>query len=200
MVTRLPSYLRGERALAEYFENMHLSVESVNVCREVDGLKQFLDHRTEALLKLEAAWVKYLGNPSRAEPVDSETQPLVDLETGSSDEQRRLIVPNRKRPTLRPGWFKAKVDALEYLEEKFKEADEAVIKRRRTGKFKATHVAFVTFEKMSSAVGQQIRLYFTSTYPLSAPSKLRFKRHMQSCLGNVLRIKPPNREISYGPI
>ncbi|KAF7792184.1 hypothetical protein EIP86_003215 [Pleurotus ostreatoroseus] len=151
MITRLPPHLRGERALAEYFENMHLSVESVNVCREVDGLKQLLDRRTEALLKLEATWVKYLGNPSRAEVADSETQPLVDLETGSSDEQRRLVVPNRKRPTLRPGWFKAKVDALEYLEDKFKETDDAVTKRRRTGKFKATHVAFVTFEKMSSA-------------------------------------------------
>ncbi|KAJ3559941.1 hypothetical protein NM688_g26 [Phlebia brevispora] len=151
MVTRLPPHLRGERALAEYFENMSLSVESVSICREVDSLKQFLDRRTAALFKLESAWVKYLGNPSRAEPVDSDTQPLVDLETGSSDEQRRLVVPNQKRPTLRPGLFKGKVDALEYLDAKFKEADEAVTKRRRAGKFKATHVAFVTFEKMSSA-------------------------------------------------
>ena len=152
MITRLPQHLRGERALAEYFENMGMSVESVSVCREVDSLKELLDARTEALLKLEAAWVDYLGNPSRAEPVDGETQPLVDLETGAQDEQRRLIVPNKKRPTLRPRWFKAKVDALEYLDARFREADDAVTRKRRTGKFKATQVAFVTFEKMSSAV------------------------------------------------
>lgn len=152
MVTRLPPHLRGERALAEYFENMNLSVESVSVCREVDSLKELLDRRTKALLELESAWVKYLGNPSRAETVDTETQPLVDIESGTSEEQRRLVVPNRKRPTLRPGWFKAKVDALEYLNTKFEEADEAVLKRRRTGKFKASPIAFVTFEKMSSAV------------------------------------------------
>ncbi|THG99126.1 hypothetical protein EW026_g3170 [Hermanssonia centrifuga] len=119
LVTSLPPHLRGDRALAEYFENMGLSVESVSVCREVDSLKKLLDRRTESLMKLEAAWVKYLGNPSRAAPVDSSTEPLVHLD--------------------------------EYLEAKFKEADEAVTRRRRTGKFKATHVAFVTFEKMSSA-------------------------------------------------
>ena len=131
---------------------MNLSVESVSVCREVDSLKRLLDKRTDALLKLEAAWVDYLGNPSRAASVDSVTGPLVDIENNAEDTRNRLVVPNRKRPTLRPGWFKAKVDALEYLEEKFKEADELVSKRRRTGKFKATHAAFVTFEKMSSAV------------------------------------------------
>lgn len=153
MVTQLPPHLRSERALAEYFEAMDLSVESVSVCREVQSLKRLLDRRTDALLKLEAAWVNYLGNPSRAAPNDSMTGPLVDVENSAVEEQRgRLVVPNRKRPTLRPGWFARKVDALEYLEEKFKEADEAVKKRRLTGKFKATHAAFVTFEKMSSAV------------------------------------------------
>lgn len=153
MITRLPSHLQSERALAEYFENMNLSVESVSVCREVNNLQELLDLRTRALLKLESAWVDYLGNPSRAVPFDSVTQPLVDVDGGAAEDQRnRLVVPNRRRPTIRPGWFKAKVDALEYLEEKFKEADELVRKKRQTGKFKATHTAFVTFEKMSSAV------------------------------------------------
>ncbi|OCH85158.1 DUF221-domain-containing protein [Obba rivulosa] len=54
-------------------------------------------------------------------------------------------------PTLRPGWFKPKLDAIAHLNDRFKEADEMVRKRRRSGKFKATHVAFVTFDKMSSA-------------------------------------------------
>lgn len=152
MVTQLPAHLRGERALAEYFESMNLSVESVSVCREVESLKRLLDKRTKALLKLESAWVDYLGNPSRAAPVDSVTGPLVDLENNPEDQRNRLVVPNRKRPTLYPGWFRPKVDALEYLEAQFKEMDEQVLKRRRTGKFKATHAAFVTFESMSSAV------------------------------------------------
>jgi hypothetical protein len=64
----------------------------------------------------------------------------------------RLVVPHHKRPTIRIGWFQPKIDALEYLEAQFKEADELVKRRRKTGKFKATHVAFVTFEKMTSAV------------------------------------------------
>ena len=152
MITHLPAHLRGERALAEYFESMDLSVESVSVCREVNSLKRLLDKRTKALLKLESAWVDYLGNPSRAAQVDSVTGPLVDLENNLEEQRNRLVVPNRKRPTLRPSWLHSKVDALEYLEEKFKEADELVLKRRRNGKFKATQAAFVTFEKMSSAV------------------------------------------------
>ena len=42
MVTHLPAYLRSERALAEYFESMDLSVESVSVCREIQSLKKLL--------------------------------------------------------------------------------------------------------------------------------------------------------------
>ncbi|KAI0689783.1 hypothetical protein BC835DRAFT_1367443 [Cytidiella melzeri] len=152
MVTLLPNHLQSERALAEYFEGMGLSVESVSICREVQPLKKLLDKRTQALLKLESAWVQYLGNPSRAAPVDSATTDLINLDGGAIEEQRgRLVVPNRKRPTLRPSWFAREVDALEYLEEQYKNADEEVKKKRQTGKFKATPVAFVTFEKMSSA-------------------------------------------------
>ncbi len=36
LVTDLPNHLRGERALAVYFENMGLTVESVSICREVE--------------------------------------------------------------------------------------------------------------------------------------------------------------------
>lgn len=156
MVSDLPNHLQGERPLAEYFENMGLSVESVTVCREVDTLKTLLDRRTKALLSLEAEWVKYVGNPSSVEsydPSDSVLPPLVDVEsTPLEDQPGRLVVPHHKRPTMRIGWFKPKIDALEYLEAQFKEADESVKKKRRTGKFKSTRIAFVTFETMSSAV------------------------------------------------
>ncbi len=155
MITNLPSHLQGERALAEYFENMSLAVESVTVCREVGALKKLLDQRTAALLALERAWATYVGNPSSVEAYDPEetVMPLVDVDVEAPQAPpTRLVVPHRKRPTLRLGWFKPKVDALEYLETRFKELDEQVKKKRRTGRFKATQAAFVTFEKMSSAV------------------------------------------------
>ncbi|KAF9479802.1 DUF221-domain-containing protein [Pholiota conissans] len=157
LVTNLPQHLQGERTLAEYFENMGMAVESVTVCREVGALKTLLDRRTKALLALEHAWVSYVGNPSTVEEYDPEGQgmPLVDVdqdvEAGAGGRTAKLVVPHRQRPTIRPGWFKAKVDALEYLEDQFKKADELVKKKRRLGKFKSTGAAFVTFEKMSSA-------------------------------------------------
>ncbi|KAI6026538.1 hypothetical protein BKA83DRAFT_4244721 [Pisolithus microcarpus] len=152
MVSSLPVHLRSERALAEYFENMGLSVESVSVCREVTTLKTLLDQRTKALLELESGWTNYVGNPSAVESYDPSENVISQVDpSGLESQPGRLVVPHRKRPTIRPGWFAAKVDALEYLEAKFKEADEKLRKWRRVGNFKATHVAFVTFEKMSSA-------------------------------------------------
>jgi len=176
MLTRIPPQLRGERPLAEYFEAMGMAVESVTVVREVGGLKKLLDERTKALLELEAMWTEYVGNPSVVEEYDP--MALVGDEGGSTlrgnagggggggggggeDEERprgRFVVPHRPRPTIRPGWFKPKVDALEWLEERFRKADELVKRKRRLGKFRSTGAAFVTFEKMSSAVCP--RLFF----------------------------------------
>jgi calcium permeable stress-gated cation channel len=171
MISDLPTHLQGERPLAEYFENMGLSVESVTVCREVETLKKLLDMRTKALLSLEAAWVKYVGNPSSVESYDPSENALPLL--GASDpaaleeQPGRLVVPHHPRPTLRTGWFKPKIDALEYLERQFKEADELVKKRRTTGRFKATQSAFVTFEKMSSAVGLNFQWENSILYDIS---------------------------------
>lgn len=165
MVQQLPQHLQNEKALAEYFETMGLSVESINICREVASLKKLIDKRTDALLKLESAWVSYLGNPAVMETprtADQDVMPLVDVdEPDVEDQRKKFVLPNRKRPTLRPGWFKPKVDALEYLGEEFRKMDELVNKRRRSGRFKATHTAFVTFEKMSSAVCLVPQLLFS---------------------------------------
>ncbi|EED82781.1 predicted protein [Postia placenta Mad-698-R] len=159
MVTHLPEYLRGERALAEYFESMGLSVESVSVCREVGALKRFLDMRTAALLRLESAWTRYVRNPSTVDvqpPLQQQQDrsPLIDVNVDDRDAEASpqvTTVPNRPRPTLRTKWFGRKVDALEYLQQEFEKADEQVKTRRKNGRFRATHSAFVTFENMSSA-------------------------------------------------
>lgn len=73
MVTALPAHLRSERALAEYFDGIHLGaggegdvglgVESVTVVRAVGGMKELLERRTRALRRLEVAWCRYVGNP-----------------------------------------------------------------------------------------------------------------------------------------
>ncbi|KAI0262633.1 DUF221-domain-containing protein [Gloeopeniophorella convolvens] len=155
MVTGLPHHLRGEKTLTEHFENMKLSVESVSVCREFGPLERLIEARTRALLKLERVWVQYVGNPSTVEAYDPSDYAIAgDGDPASAVEAQapaNLVVPHRKRPTLRPSWFSRRVDAIDFLEKQFTEADEAVKRHRRTGKFKATDVAFVTFEKMSSA-------------------------------------------------
>ncbi|KAH9073112.1 DUF221-domain-containing protein [Lactarius deliciosus] len=153
MVSGLPSHLRSERALAEHFENMKLSVESVNICRELGSLERLIDTRTRALLRLEDAWVQYVGNPSTVESYDPSDHATVgegDLATAEAA-SHRLVIPHHKRPTLRPSCFSRPVDAIQFLEKKFLDADDAVKRYRRMGKFRPTDVAFVTFEKMSSA-------------------------------------------------
>ncbi|TEB21764.1 DUF221-domain-containing protein [Coprinellus micaceus] len=153
-------------SLELYFENMGMAVESVTICRDVGSLKALLDLRTTALLALERAWTDYVGNPSTVEEYD----PVNDAESGQS----RLVVPHRPRPTIRTSWLKGKVDALEYLEEQFRRADEAVKERRRKGKFRAAGSAFVTFEKMSSAqiavqVAHASNPYQLHTHPAPEP-------------------------------
>lgn len=174
LVDELPSHLRGERALAEYFEALGLAVESVSVVREVGPLKTLIDERTRALLALEAAWVDYVGNPSTvedAQPLDGDGDGASSgfAHSGTLEAARpRVVVPHRTRPTMRPRWFGPTVDALDYLDERFRAADELVRRKRRTGRFRATHVAFVTFEKMSDAV-RSVSLPCPAAYSLMCP-------------------------------
>jgi hypothetical protein len=166
MITNLPPHLQGEKKLAIYFENMDLQVESVNVVREANALKSSIEKRTEALLRLEHEWTRYVGNPSTVESYDpsqnvrSDTAPLIEISGTDAEAQPvRVVVPHRPRPTVRPEWFRPKVDSLEYYERQFQGFDEQVRKKRKTGKFKATDTAFVTFEKMSDAVSAIKYLY-----------------------------------------
>ncbi|CAE6509739.1 unnamed protein product, partial [Rhizoctonia solani] len=179
MCTRLPLHLRGERTLANYFESMNLRVESVSLCRAVNSLDAPLAKRTDALLKLENAWTDYVGNPSIVESYDPSlnvrgdavSSRVANEDGGESGGLPRLVVPHRPRPILRPSWFGRKVDALEWLESRFREADEAVRRKRRLGKFEATDVAFVTFEEMASAqIAAQVEHNLPSTHIRTAPA------------------------------
>ncbi|CAE6451685.1 unnamed protein product [Rhizoctonia solani] len=179
MCTRLPLHLRGERTLADYFENMNLRVESVTICRAVNSLDALLAKRTDALLNLENAWTDYVGNPSIVESYDPSlnvrgdavSSRVANEDGGESGGLPRLVVPHKPRPTLRTSWLGRKVDALEYLESRFREADEAVRRKRRLGKFNATDVAFVTFEEMASAqIAAQVEHNLPSTHIRTAPA------------------------------
>ena len=214
LVTNVPPHLRGDRALAEYFENCGWMIESVNVCREVEPLRRVLERRTNALLKLEQAWVDWVGNPANVrghdpsiygqlgkgrkkgppgspeadgQPRSTEGQLIPDLDNGSNaagqhtSDTAVVTSPNsssaehihalngdsidseggephihvhttRSRPTVRPRWFGATVDAIAFWEQKFRAADQEVREMRVKGRFEATHVAFVTFEDVKDAV------------------------------------------------
>jgi hypothetical protein len=170
LVTNVPAHLRGDRALAEYFEGCGWQVESVSVVRQVDAVKSALDKRTDALLRLEEAWVSWVGNPARADGYDPNmyhntskaVSPAVEppvsvspLEQVTHDDPESIrqrfssIQTAKPRPTKRIGL--RKVDAIEYWENQFLEADHEVQTLRQTGRFRPTHVAFVSFEDVKSA-------------------------------------------------
>lgn len=199
MVSNLPQHLQGERALAVYFENMGLSVESVNIVRHAETLNKLIDKRTTTLINLEAEWTRYVGNPSSLESYDPSQNvrgeaPLIDLSTPGDIEAHappRVVVPHRSRPTIRPGWFKPKVDALEYYERQFEELNEQVKKQRKTGKFKATSTGFVTFETMANA---QIAAQVVHA-PHEAQSKTVLAPEPRDIVWSNMTISPRGRQI-----
>lgn len=64
LVRQIPQHLRGDRQLADYFEECGWAVESVAICREVEPVRRELERRTNALVRLEEAWVEWVGNPA----------------------------------------------------------------------------------------------------------------------------------------
>jgi len=225
--------LRGDRALADYFEGCGWTVESVSVCREVETLRKVLARRTDALLQLETAWAEWVGNPANVKGYDpniySGDNKIVAEVTSSPQQAPEPLIPDlvengdstpnghaprsrdtsamamgnafadpedvpgshhhihttRPRPTIRPHWFGNKVDAIEYWEKAFREADDEVRGMRKKGRFEATHVAFVTFEDVKDAVSQHhdgrtvvdegfskqlVKSSTTPTTPKSSPS------------------------------
>ena len=100
LVTNLPSHMRGDRILAEYFESCNWPVESVSVCRAVQVLDRVLERRTNALLKLEQAWVEWVGNPAKKDQgydphlYSGKSTPQVLQETASVPEEQLVDLEN----------------------------------------------------------------------------------------------------------
>lgn len=66
IVTGIPSHLRSDQALSDYYENLDIGpVESCYVVREVHRLSTMIKKRANALMKLEEAYASYWGNPCK---------------------------------------------------------------------------------------------------------------------------------------
>jgi hypothetical protein len=199
LLSNLPNHLRGDRPLAEYFENLGMSVESVSVVREIGSLASLLGKRTNALLRLEAAWTAYVGNPSKIaaytppstsppastprNPSSSSTPISALVPAQSSAPGQRIEYPGLKRPLVRVGgnswaFWRPKVDAIEYWQGEFEAADESVRRKRRNGKFRSTGAAFVTFEVSYRLVSSRSR-GFPRVDKLNASSLLQNMIHAQ---------------------
>lgn len=106
----LPAHLRDEKALAEYFENMDMPVESTAVVRNTEGLSRLLKLRSNALQQLEKIWVRWLGNPTDADGYDPEKIMLLAaganhddlLSSHDSDDLVRISVDDGDRSQARP--------------------------------------------------------------------------------------------------
>lgn len=96
-----------------------------------------------------------LSATSSAANIDGSGSTSRDPEEGQVDDHCHVHT-TRPKPTMRPRTFGAKVDAIEYWEKKFEKADAQVKQLRKKGKFDATHVAFVTFEKVADAVSHTL--------------------------------------------
>lgn len=176
LVQNVPLHLQQDRVLGEYFQKLNLDVESVNVVRQVGRLTDLLQERTQKLRTLESAWAKYLGNPTKlhlydrqaeeseiingggsAEPTASQAAAAAETSAAPAEPSppvrfptEKLVVPGKKRPTLRPRWFGKSVDALDFYTDEYRRANEAVVLARK-GRFRPTATAFVTFETQAAA-------------------------------------------------
>ena len=166
LVQAIPRHLRGERALADYFERLGWGVESVSCVRQIGGLSDLLNKRTAALLELERAWVEFVGNPATIDsglfhkssaPSPSGSPGQDATPTDLAPLLATLEIPGRRRPQIRIGgnrWapWRPFVDKIGYWEGEFARWDERVKEIRKAGRFEASGAAFVTMESMADAV------------------------------------------------
>lgn len=171
----IPKYLQDEEKVKEFIESLDIGkVEKVVLCRNWKELDEAMDARMDTLRRLEEAYTIHLGyrriernhetlpiaQPSPPEPRgygtpgdDEETATLVDANgEGMNGNNVRPYSKSRPQATIRYGFMKLqskRVDAIDYYEEKLRQADEQV-KRLRQKQFEPTPLAFVTMDSVAS--------------------------------------------------
>jgi len=160
----IPTELRDEHKLRDHLEKLRIGdVTAVTICRDWTEIDKLSEQRVAVLRKLEEAYVAWEGrrrdhdlqnlpvvqpNPQQAERPGSssshDTQPLING-------HRKSV---RQRPAIRTGpWglMGPKVDAIDFYTAKLQRLDETILVARKK-EYRATPMAFVTFDKVSGAV------------------------------------------------
>ncbi|KAJ2808634.1 hypothetical protein H4R20_000752 [Coemansia guatemalensis] len=172
MVTHLPRELRSEAALARFIRGMHTGeIESVHVTPMGNELNRALAHRTKVLRKLEASFVRMLGNPCRARSYNPELLKRVVL-TNSPDARaveakllRRWARRTKlRKPVGRPQmtvvdrksgrwwWPFVRVDCIDHWRTELMRADARLQRAREGfGSGEGGTAAFVTMRQPADA-------------------------------------------------
>ena len=168
----IPPSLQDELKIEEFIESLNIGkVQCVTLCRNWKELDNAVAARIDALRKLEEAYTTHLGR-RRVErnleslPISQPAPPnprANDVMEEDTDEEAALLGANgqahvapyeRTRPktTIRYGWMKLrakKVDAIDYYEERLRQADEN-IRDLRKREFSPVPLAFVTMDSAAA--------------------------------------------------
>ena len=171
----IPAHLQEEEKIKEFIESLDIGkVDSVTICRDWKELDTAMTNRTNTMRRLEEAYAVHMGFrtvernleslPIAQPPPPAPTADGVpEMEQENTDEHERLVLVDgqphvRPYAKLRPKtriWYgrfglrSRKVDAIDYYQEKLREAD-AEIKRLREKEYPATPIAFVTMDSVAA--------------------------------------------------
>jgi calcium permeable stress-gated cation channel len=169
----IPPDLQDEEKIKDFIESLDIGrVESVTLCRKWKELDTAMAERMTVLRRLEEAYTIYIGyrrvernleSLPIAQPPPPGPPAAAVADEDQHDESAGLIGANgpahlvpyeRERPktTIRYGRFglhSKKVDAIDYYEEKLRQADEKV-KQLRQKEFAPMPLAFVTLDSVAA--------------------------------------------------
>lgn len=171
----IPAHLQEEEKIKEFIESLDIGkVDSVTICRDWKELDTAMTNRTNTMRRLEEAYAVHMGFrtvernleslPIAQPPPPAPTADGVpEMEQENTDEHERLVLVDgqphvRPYAKLRPKtriWYgrfglqSRKVDAIDYYQEKLREAD-AEIKHLREKEYPATPIAFVTMDSVAA--------------------------------------------------
>lgn len=171
----IPAHLQEEEKIKEFIESLDIGkVDSVTICRDWKELDTAMTNRTNTMRRLEEAYAVHMGFrtvernleslPIAQPPPPAPTADGVpEMEQENTDEHERLVLVDgqphvRPYAKLRPKtriWYgrfglqSRKVDAIDYYQEKLREADTE-IKRLREKEYPATPIAFVTMDSVAA--------------------------------------------------